>query len=357
MKREKFPWKKEYRFVEPGITAKGVRIYPFDPVFPIDVSFLTSSGQFLVRMNRHEFFEVMYIFGGNTQIQIRSRCFDLKKGDVVVIGPDIYHRLLHRPHAEVKLISLNFQREVIWSGDADGDDGRYLSPFVCQGPQFPHVISGEKALSREVLEFILRVHRELPAKTDFQRLAVKTYMKGLLLLLLKHFANHLSTREAVVRKQRHVQRLHPLFQYVDQHYGEHIVVADAARLCAMSSSHFMRFFKQTIGQSFRAYLSSFRIAKAQIMLSNGDASIAEISQVVGFCSQSYFGETFRDLAGMTPREYRQRYRAPAWLPEGGNGELTSPRIPASRHGGINPPLFAGRGVQIQHRVSSEWRRE
>jgi transcriptional regulator GlxA family with amidase domain len=71
----------------------------------------------------------------------------------------------------------------------------------------------------------------------------------------------------------------------------------------------MRFFKQTIGQSFRAYLSSFRIAKAQGMLSNGDASIADVSQLVGFCSQSYFGETFRYLAGTTPRSYRQRFRA------------------------------------------------
>jgi len=311
MKRQQFPWKKEYQFVEPGITAEGVRIYPFEPAFPIDVSFLTASGHSLVRMNRHEFFEVIYIFSGNTKIQVRSRCFELRKDDVVVIGPDIYHRLLHPPHAEVRLISLNFQREVIRGGDADGEDGMYLSPFLCQGPQFPHVISGKVNLSHEVLDLILRVHRELPAHTALQRLAVKTYMKGVLLLLLRHFASHLGTREAVDRKQRHVQRLQPLFQHLDRHYAEHIEVADAAHLCAMSSSHFMRFFKQTIGQSFRAYLSSFRIAKAQSMLSNGDASIADVSQLVGFCSQSYFGETFRYLAGTTPRAYRQRFCAKA----------------------------------------------
>jgi AraC-like DNA-binding protein len=309
MKREEFPWKKEYQFVEPGITAEGVRIYPFEPAFPVDVSFLTASGRSLVRMNRHEFFEVIYIFSGNTQIQVRSRSFELKQDDVVVIGPDIYHRLLHPPRMEVKLISLNFQREVIRGGDGDGEDGMYLSPFLCQGPQFPHVISSERDLSREVLDLVLKVHRELPAHTALRRLAVKTYMKGILLLLLRYFANHLGTREAVDRKQRHVQRLQPLFHHLDHHYGEHIEVADAAHLCAMSSSHFMRFFKETIGQSFRAYLGSFRIAKAQSLLSNSDAPIADISQLVGFCSQSYFGETFRYLAGTTPRAYRQRFRA------------------------------------------------
>jgi AraC-like DNA-binding protein len=311
MKSGRFPWKKEYQFVESGITADGVRTYPFDPAFPLDVSFLTGSGRHLVRMNRHEFFEVLYMFSGRTEIQIRSRCFHLKKGDVVVIGPDIYHRLLHKPHPEVKLISLNFQPEVIRSGEAEGESERYLSPFLCQGPQFPHVISGSRALLREVSQFILKIHEELPPRTTLQRLAAKTYMKGLLLLLLRHFADHLGTREAVDRKQRHLQRLQPLFQLLDQSYGEYVEVADAARVCAMSASHFMRFFKQTMGQPFRAYLSAFRIAKAQLMLSDGEASIADISQQVGFCSQSYFGEIFRALVGMTPRAYRQRFRAKA----------------------------------------------
>jgi AraC-like DNA-binding protein len=75
----------------------------------------------------------------------------------------------------------------------------------------------------------------------------------------------------------------------------------------MSASYFMRFFKQATGQSFRAYLTGFRIEKAQSMLSSGNLSIVEISQEVGFCSQSYFGEVFRDLVGMTPRAFRRRF--------------------------------------------------
>ena len=83
-------------------------------------------------------------------------------------------------------------------------------------------------------------------------------------------------------------------------------VQDAARVCAMSCSHFMKFFKMTVGQTFCAYLTSFRIARAQHMLLNNEIPIAEISQLVGFCSQSYFGEVFRSIVGMTPRVYRQR---------------------------------------------------
>ena len=117
-------------------------------------------------------------------------------------------------------------------------------------------------MSRKVFELILKVHRELPPRTAFGRVAVETYIEGLLLLLLRHFAKHRGTRATLARKQTHIQPIHPLFQYVAQRHSARIEVADAACLYAMSPSHFMRFFKQTNGQSFRAYLSTLRIAKA-----------------------------------------------------------------------------------------------
>ena len=35
-----------------------------------------------------------------------------------------------------------------------------------------------------------------------------------------------------------------------------------------------------------------------------DKSIAEVSQDVGFCDQSYFGQVFQKFLHMTPREYK-----------------------------------------------------
>jgi transcriptional regulator GlxA family with amidase domain len=103
-----------------------------------------------------------------------------------------------------------------------------------------------------------------------------------------------------------LQRLQPVFDLLEQNFDQPIKVEDAARRCAMSASHFMRFFKMTVGQTFRSYLISFRVAKAQHMLMSDEVSIAEISQEMGFCSQSYFGEVFKTLVGTTPRTYRHR---------------------------------------------------
>jgi len=81
----------------------------------------------------------------------------------------------------------------------------------------------------------------------------------------------------------------------------------------MSKSNFMRFFRQVTGQPFEAYLNRYRIAKAEVLLTTTDKTIAEISHEVGFCGQSYFGLVFRGLRGVSPRDYKSRSEKPEAL--------------------------------------------
>jgi AraC-like DNA-binding protein len=301
-----FVWKGIYRFTEPRINAEGVTVYPFDPSFPIDVSFQKASGTRLVRLNRHEFFEIIYIYSGKTNIQVRDRILPGKAGDLVVIGPNVYHRVLHEPYADLRVVSMNFRPEIVRSGRAAGEEEYYLSPFLAQKVNFPHVIRSSRKLSREAFELILKIHQELPAHTVLKRMAIRTYLKMILFLLFKHYSHCVGSLDMLDDERKNLERLQPVFELLEQSFVRPIKVEDAAHRCAMSCSHFMRLFKLTVGQTFRAYFASFRIAKAQYLLMNKETPIAEISQQTGFCSQSHFGKVFRALVGTTPRAYRQQ---------------------------------------------------
>ena len=87
-----------------------------------------------------------------------------------------------------------------------------------------------------------------------------------------------------------------------------IQVREASRICGMSESHFMSFFKRVTGLSFMKYLNHYRVERSQVLLVNTDEPMANISQEMGFCDQSYFGTVFRRLVGMTPAAYRRRFR-------------------------------------------------
>jgi AraC-like DNA-binding protein len=156
---------------------------------------------------------------------------------------------------------------------------------------------------------MLRIQSELPATSPRARLAIKTYLKMLLMILVNEYTPYAGTVETYRRQQRDLDRLRPLFRHLAKNCGNAVQVRQAARVCGMSESHFMSFFKKVTGLSFVAYFNHFRIERAQTLLSKTDETLVSISQQVGFCDQSYFGAVFRKIVGMTPAAYRSHCRA------------------------------------------------
>jgi AraC-like DNA-binding protein len=304
-------WENAFSLIDPQINSEGTHIWPFDPACMIDVRFYKYDGHHHIRMNRHDYFEIFYLQAGELVCRIQDRSFSMQSGDLAVISSTQYHTM-HLPAnrrelGRVKAAALYFLPEAIRVTDSTGEDVEYLMPFLLQDTAFPHIIAARNGISGEVFDLIKRIHAELPASTTRARLAVKTYLKMILILLVNHYAGHNGTVETYNRKQRAIEQLRPLFDYLESHYHKPISIEKAAVLIGMSESHFMRFFKHVTGQSFLAYVNHFRIAKAQALLATTSKSVSEVSQEVGFCDQSYFGLTFRKLTQMTPRQYRRQY--------------------------------------------------
>jgi transcriptional regulator GlxA family with amidase domain len=188
-----------------------------------------------------------------------------------------------------------------------GDDFQYLMPFSMNGPAVPNVIPAKAGLSREVLDLIERIRTQMPGTTEQSRLAIRTYLKMILLGLVGHCSENGQAREAFSRQREATERLSPIFEHLQKHYDEPIRVNDAARLCAVSTCCFMNLFKDLTGQSFVAYLNHYRVGQAQGLLASTTKSISEVSLETGFCTQSYFGMVFRRVTGMTPLAYRMQY--------------------------------------------------
>jgi len=198
---------------------------------------------------------------------------------------------------------------------------------------------------------MLRIRSELPPLSPRGRLAVKTYLKMILMLLVNRYASYAGTVETFQRQQRDLDRLLPLFRFLGENCGSAIQVREASRICGMSESHFMSFFKRVTGLSFMKYLNHYRVERSQVMLVNTDEPMATISQEMGFCDQSYFGTVFRRLVGMTPAAYRRRFRAKN-APGNGRAQINSaPTVwPAnpSLAGALRPGTAMNRQLAVLH---------
>jgi AraC-like DNA-binding protein len=300
-------WEDVRAVVEPQVNAEGVHVWPFNPACPVDVRFFQFRKRNYVRLRRHDYFEVLYMHSGHMDCQIHSRSMTLDPGDLMVMNSMLYHSTNPvRPAPMPKAVVLYFEPEIIATAESDGSGPEYLAPFLKQGSEFPHIVPAATGLPKQIADWMERIHAELPVTSSRGRLAVKTYLRMILLALVNHYASWRGTAETFSRHQRLLERLRPLFVHLEGHYHDEISLAEAARLAGMSRPHFMSVFKEATGSSFKHYLNSFRISKAQQLLVRTDRPIAEIAVDVGFCDQSYFGLLFRRHVKMTPLQYRTR---------------------------------------------------
>lgn len=96
--------------------------------------------------------------------------------------------------------------------------------------------------------------------------------------------------------------------YIRGNLSRRITLDDLAGIAGYSRFHFVRAFKDSIGMPPYAFLVRQRVHAAQEMLRGGDRPIAEIAQQTGFGTHAHFSARFREVAGMTPAEYRRRTR-------------------------------------------------
>lgn len=93
--------------------------------------------------------------------------------------------------------------------------------------------------------------------------------------------------------------------YIYHHLHTRIRMADLAEETGLSAAYLSTLFKQEIGMSVSEYIAGKRMEAARNMLRFSDFSLAEISDILAFSSQSHFTEAFKKMNGMTPLAYRR----------------------------------------------------
>ncbi|MBP1849291.1 AraC-like DNA-binding protein [Rhizobium halophytocola] len=77
-----------------------------------------------------------------------------------------------------------------------------------------------------------------------------------------------------------------------------------ARDIGLSRAHFFRLFETTMHVSPRVYLNVVRLEQAVNFIVDSDASLATISERLGFSVPAHFSRFFHDHAGSSPSTYR-----------------------------------------------------
>jgi AraC family transcriptional regulator len=113
-----------------------------------------------------------------------------------------------------------------------------------------------------------------------------------------------------------VQRINDLMAFIQTQLELPLTVEDMAAQVGMSVNSLIVHFTRATGRTPAQYVLRQRLRHACWFLMNRPLTIAEIAFATGFSSHAHLCAVFRSKIGMSPGEWRRRYRS-AILPPGG----------------------------------------
>lgn len=96
--------------------------------------------------------------------------------------------------------------------------------------------------------------------------------------------------------------------YVENHYSEACNISEIAAHLYVSPNHLGNLFKKETGDTLTNYVTLVRMERAKMLLANADMKITDIALSAGFANSNYFATQFKELFGISPKEYRSGSR-------------------------------------------------
>ena len=177
-------------------------------------------------------------------------------------------------------------RWIVWNGN----DADRLIASNCFSPAKPLVKGGIGAIAS-----VYRRTEDLFGREDTAAIMERRNLIHEMLLELYRLQNASGT-------EVHRNLIEKVNVFMEDHLYQTFSIADMARYCGLSESHFRRKFKVATGSGPVEFITSRRISAAKEMLRQ-NIPVKEIAERLAFSNEFYFRRVFKEKVGIPPGQY------------------------------------------------------
>lgn len=249
----------------------------------------------------HPEIEICYTLKSDGIRYVGNRIMEYTAGDVVLLGSNLPHGFTTTDHSEQYVIQ--------FSVDFLGKHFFSLSEFTAirellELSQRGLLLQGEEQkIARQYIEQLFEIER-----SNTEQL--------LLLLQLLHFLTTCKSLQALCSEkyssaisESKLSNVQIILDFIKNNFHKEININKACEAINLSESAFYKFVKRHTNKKFTTLVNEYRIEHASMLLASEDRPISEIAYSSGYNNFSYFNRVFKKAYGMSPREYRNQYRA------------------------------------------------
>lgn len=249
------------------------------------------------RMHSHIFNELYFLNSGKRRYFINNSIYDVVPGNLVIIPKGVLHKTTSIDYkAGFNRHGVYFDDEIIKKLKLRFDEKLLNNFFKSECLILPDNIA------KTVRHHFELMTDEKAINDTYSSAFIENHLIEIILLAMRH-----GTKKAL--KQGEVfGQMQKAITYINENYAENITLSDVAKMLLMEETYFSKKFKQLTGLGFKEFLIQTRIKKAEEMLATEiNMGISTIAEKCGFSSSNYFGDAFKKINGISPRQYRKLF--------------------------------------------------
>ncbi len=237
--------------------------------------------------------ELIYVLDGKVNVEIKDKCYELSREDVILVNSSLQHSVYSESDATFCCVKFDYSLLANVLPKAN-------SFFVCNS-------SIDKIRSYvEIKDLCWKlVYQETFSKKKTESLKYSLIYQ-ILDELIEHFVLEDNTPHA--EEYDAEGKLQAIIHYVHLNFREGIALSDLAKELYTSTSTLSRLFKKQTGIYFADYVNQVRVQYAAEELIYTEKAITKIAMDCGFSNASAFTKIFKEKTELSPSEYRVRMK-------------------------------------------------
>ena len=104
------------------------------------------------------------------------------------------------------------------------------------------------------------------------------------------------------------KRFDTLIRYINENLDKPLSNEELAQMYFVHPNHFVRAFKDKMGQTPAKYIKNKKMEAAKLLLEKTELSVAQVAANVGLSDPAHFSRLFRERFSMPPTVYREYYK-------------------------------------------------
>ncbi len=241
-------------------------------------------------IHKHYEIEILYCAKGSYKLIINNEPYLIEQDSLAFIPCLVPHETIGTNEESLHLL---IEAGPLFLGDYFDK----ITALSLNTPIFPLKETEFGKDIKKLLEEIIEHKRSLQGN----ELIIRANVTKLFGLFLQEFSYKEQTEEH--KDTIKIKNIEKALDLIYHSYSDKITVEHAAQIAGYGKSNFCKIFKNTTGVSFHQYLNRYRTERSKFFLKHSDMSVFEISEIVGFSDSKTYCRVFKELTGMTPKEF------------------------------------------------------